>query len=82
VDHSTNVAEVAYMILPEWQGMGLGSALQERMAEYAKAKGLRGFRADILTENVKMKRLAQQGENVSIKTSEGVYDVTMLFDEN
>jgi len=81
VDHSTNMAEVAYMILPEWQGIGLGSALQKRMTEYARSKGLRGFKADILLENVKMKRLAQQSENVSIKARERVYDVTILFDQ-
>ncbi|MBW1642319.1 MAG: GNAT family N-acetyltransferase [Deltaproteobacteria bacterium] len=80
-DQTTNIAEVAYMILPEWQGMGLGSALQDRMTEYAKSKGLQGFRADILPENTKMMRLAQQGENVSIKPSGGVAEVTTLFSE-
>lgn len=79
VDQTTNIAEVAYMILSEWQGLGLGSALQDRMTEYAKSKGLRGFRADILPENIKMMRLAQQGENVSLKTADGVADVTTLF---
>jgi len=82
VDQTTNIAEVAYMILPEWQGVGLGSSLQKRMTEYAKSKGLRGFRADILPENVKMMRLAQQGKNISIKPSGGVAEVTTLFDEN
>jgi acyl-CoA hydrolase/GNAT superfamily N-acetyltransferase len=81
VDQTTNIAEVAYMILPEWQGIGLGAALQKRMTEYAKSKGIRGFRADILPENTKMMRLAQQGENVSIKPSGGVAEVTTLFDE-
>jgi acyl-CoA hydrolase/GNAT superfamily N-acetyltransferase len=54
VNPSTNMADVAYMIRPEWKGGGLGSAFQQRMVEYAKSKGLRGFTADILSENKAM----------------------------
>lgn len=79
VDQTTNVAEVAYMILPEWQGVGLGSAMQERMSEYARSKGVIGFKADILAENEKMIRLAQQGKNISTQTVDGAVEVTMLF---
>ncbi len=76
---TTNLAEVAYMILPEWQGVGLGTLLQNRMAEYARTKGIRGFTAEILDENVKMKKLAQNSPNVSMKNIEGTFEVTMLF---
>lgn len=40
---STNLAKVAYMIRPGWQGKGVGSVLQLRIVEYARARGLRGF---------------------------------------
>lgn len=77
---STNLAEVAYMIRPEWQSKGVGSVLQLRMVDYAKARGLRGFTAEILMDNTKMVKLARKGiENVSMKGSYGVYEVTMLF---
>jgi len=81
VEHSTNMGEVAYMIHPEWQGLGLGSALQLRMTEYAKSKGLSGFTADIMAENTKMLKVFQQSENVSLKkqTGIGTYEVTVLF---
>jgi acyl-CoA hydrolase/RimJ/RimL family protein N-acetyltransferase len=80
VNPTTNLAEVAYMILPEWQGVGLGGALQQRMIEYAKKKGLRGFTADILAQNMKMKKLFQAGSpNVSIEREGDTYEVTMLF---
>jgi acyl-CoA hydrolase/GNAT superfamily N-acetyltransferase len=80
VNPTTNLAEVAYMILPEWQGVGLGGALQQRMIEYAKKKGLRGFTADILAQNAKMKKLFQSGSpNVSIERDGDTYEVTMLF---
>jgi len=79
VDHTDNHAEVAYMIRPEWQKVGLGTALQQRMTEYAKSKGLRGLKADILAENIKMQGLIQKGENVSMKSHSGTYEVTVLF---
>jgi RimJ/RimL family protein N-acetyltransferase len=81
VNPSTNTAEVAYMIAPEWQGMGLGRALQYRMTEYAKARGLRGFTAEILAENSKMIGLAKIAcNNVTFQRHEDTYEVIMLFD--
>ncbi len=80
VDPSTNLVEVAYMILPEFQSVGLGTILQKRMIEYAKSKGFRGFTASILSENRKMLKLANSGfSDVSIKKSFGECEVTMLF---
>jgi len=79
VDPTDNLAEVAYMIRPEWQNLGVGTALQKRMTEYAKSRGLRGFKATILVENVKMQRLIQKYSKVEIKRPEGEYEVTVLF---
>ena len=81
VNQSTNTAEVAYMVAPESQGMGLGKALQDRMREYAKARGLRGFTAFIFSDNPKMINLAKSAcPNVSFKREGNYYEVTMLFD--
>jgi acyl-CoA hydrolase/RimJ/RimL family protein N-acetyltransferase len=80
VDQSANMAEVAYMIRAEWQGKGLGIALQKRITEYAKSKGLLGFTMDILADNTKMKRLVQRENNVSINLSDGVYEVAVKFE--
>jgi acyl-CoA hydrolase/RimJ/RimL family protein N-acetyltransferase len=80
VNHTTNLAEVAYMIRPEWQGAGLGTALHVRMMEYAKAKGLRGFTADVLVQNVKMRRLFEStSPNVAVERSGDAYEIKMLF---
>jgi len=79
VNPSTNMADVAYMILHEWQGMGLGTILQQRMFEYAKSKGLKGFTADILAENTAMLKLSQKCGKVTTKLSQNVYEVEMLF---
>ncbi len=79
VNPTTNLAEIAFMIRPEWQSVGLGSMLQKRMTEYGKSKGLRGFTAEILARNIKMRKLAQGAENVSMRVEDGVYEVTILF---
>jgi acyl-CoA hydrolase/RimJ/RimL family protein N-acetyltransferase len=80
VDPDVNMAEVAYMIRPEWHSLGLGKALQTRMVEYARSKGIRGFTADILEENEKMLSLIRMAGNVSLKQVFEEYRVTVLFD--
>lgn len=79
-DPSTNTAEVAYMILPEWHRMGLGTIMQQRMAEYAKSKGVKGFRATIMSDNTAMIKLAQKcGVQVNSRLIQGEYEVEMLL---
>jgi acyl-CoA hydrolase/RimJ/RimL family protein N-acetyltransferase len=80
VDPSNNMADVAYMILHEWQGMGLGTMLQHRMAKFAQSKGVKGFTADILVGNPTMLKLAQKCGKMTTKIVEDAYEVEMLFD--
>jgi len=81
VNQASNLAEVAFMIDPEWQGGGLGSALQRRMKEYAIARGLRGFVAEILVTNDKMIRLAGgASDDVTTERDGDSVQVTMLFE--
>ena len=56
---TTNYAEVAYMISPAWQGCRLGVALQKRLREFAQARRIKGFVAEVLPSNTKMIRLAR-----------------------
>ncbi len=79
---STNLGEVAYMILPEWQGTGLGSAMQACLIEHAKSQNLRGFVAEILTDNKNMVKLAKRAcDNVSVVRHDDTYEVVMIFGE-
>ena len=48
LDPRDGMAEVAYMVEPEWQRSGLATALHARTVEYARAHGVRGFTADVL----------------------------------
>ena len=76
---STNLAEVAYMIVPEWQGSGLGAALQQRLKDFAMNRGVRGFVAEILQANTAMLNLAKRLGNIEIKTEDDAYHITSLF---
>jgi GNAT superfamily N-acetyltransferase len=44
-------AEVAFAVVDEWQGKGVGTALMEALAADARAAGIRHLRASILAEN-------------------------------
>ncbi len=81
VDQTDNLGEVAYMIRPEWQTRGVGSALHQRMMEYARSKKIRGFKADILSTNEKMHRLIyQSGKPSTVRHGES-NEVVVLFAE-
>jgi acyl-CoA hydrolase/GNAT superfamily N-acetyltransferase len=77
---ATGLAEVAYMVDPDWQGVGLGRILHNRLVEYAVDHDVRGFKADVLVENASMMRVFQRaGHDLSITASGGAYEVTMIF---
>ena len=79
-DPGTNLAETAFMVHPDWQGCGLGSALQQRMAEHARGRGVLGFMAEIMASNENMIRLARSGKgNVSVENTGSTVRVTTLF---
>jgi GNAT superfamily N-acetyltransferase len=68
------------MVDPEWQRAGLGSSLHERMVEYARERNVRGFKAEVLTDNPAMLRVLQRGDHdTRVTTSDGIHDVRMLF---
>jgi acyl-CoA hydrolase len=80
VDPSTNLAETAFMVHPDWQGCGLATAMQRGMAEHAAARGVRGFVAEILPDNKNMIRLARSGAaNVNVEKLRDTVKVTVLF---
>jgi GNAT superfamily N-acetyltransferase len=42
------------VVRDDYQGIGLGTAILERMREVAKGRGLHAFTAEVLAENSKM----------------------------
>lgn len=80
VNPSSNMAEVAYMVSPAWQGKGIGTAMQLRLMEHAKQRGLRGFTAEIQAYNANMINLAKRAcDDISIERHGETHEVTMLF---
>jgi acyl-CoA hydrolase/RimJ/RimL family protein N-acetyltransferase len=77
---ATGLAEVAYMVDPDWQGAGLGGILHRGLVEYARRHGARGLTADVLLGNTPMMRTFERGNHsLKVKTSAGVHELTMLF---
>ena len=80
LNSTTNLAEIAFMVAPEWQGQGVGTALQARLQEYAIGRGVRGFVAEMLPRNERMLRLATHAPGtVSTTRDEESVHVTILF---
>jgi acyl-CoA hydrolase/RimJ/RimL family protein N-acetyltransferase len=71
---ANGLAEVAYMVVPDWQGAGLGSALQQRLREHAQGHGVKGFVAEVLPGNARMLRLAEAvgGRQELVRDEDGV----------
>ena len=78
---ATGLAEVAYMVDPEWQGSGLGGILHAGLVEHGRKHGVRGLTAEVLFGNTRMMRVFHKGaHSLSVKTHGGVEELTMLFD--
>jgi acyl-CoA hydrolase len=81
LNQSTNMAEVAYMVLRDWQGSGLGSALQSRLVEHARARNIRGFIAEMLATNSGMISLARRAtSHVTVAREDDTVTATILFE--
>ncbi len=80
LNQTTNFAEVAYMIAPEWQSKGVGSALQTRLREFAVSRRVKGFIAEVLRTNTKMLSLARAaGDDVSEHDDGESCNITTTF---
>lgn len=75
-----NTAEAAIVIRDDYQGMGLGTALLERMREVGRGAGIEAFVAEILAENNRMLDLLKKN-GLEIEPSEsGVIRVRAPID--
>jgi acyl-CoA hydrolase/GNAT superfamily N-acetyltransferase len=80
LDRSTNMAEVAFTVLPDQQGNGIGTKMLQLLIEVAKEKGLSGFTAEVLGANRKMLSVFyKSGYKVKSQLDGGVYDIRFRF---
>jgi hypothetical protein len=57
----------------------VGTALQQRLKEFAVDRGVRGFVAELLQANRAMLNLAKRLGNIEIKTVDDEYHITSIF---
>ncbi len=71
-------AEVAFVVVDEYQGRGIGGALMRRLTSIACAAGLRTFIAEVLPENTPMLQLFKtSGLPLSMRREGQVVHVTI-----
>src|SRR5499426_4204225 len=71
-------AEVAFAVVDQYQGQGLGAALMHHLAAIARRAGLRELIAEVLPDNVPMLKVFENsGFPLSIKREPQVVHVTL-----
>ena len=76
-------AEVAFAVVDDQQGRGLGTRLLELLTTYARSHGIKGFRAFVLGENRKMMRVFRNsGYELARTLDSGVFTVDFPVSES
>ena len=80
LDKKTNRAEVALVVLDEWQNRGIGTFMANYLARIARQDGIRGFTAEVHITNKEMQAVMHKiGGNVVSTISENVYSMQSDF---
>jgi acetate---CoA ligase (ADP-forming) len=78
-----NRAEVAFAVVDDHQGRGLGTRLLELLTSHARSRGIRGFRAYVLGENRQMMRVFRNsGYEMARTLDSGVFTVDFPVTES
>ena len=82
LDRASNMAEVAFVVHPEWQKKGIGTFMLKKLVKIAEEKGISGFTAEVLAVNRKMMNVFHKsGCKIKTHLEYGVYYISFLFDE-
>ena len=81
LDPKTNLAEVAFVVGDQWQNHGIGTFLLKHLMRVARRNGIRGFTAEVLTDNKSMQAVINKS-NCKIKSrlASNVYSYEMDFE--
>jgi acyl-CoA hydrolase/GNAT superfamily N-acetyltransferase len=80
VDPATHLADIAFVVLDDWQGKGVGTLLMKRMAEIGQKRGLAGFTADVLRRNKAMLGIFHRsGLDLRAELDQGTYHLELFF---
>jgi len=71
-------AEIAFALIDEYQGQGIGAALMRHLAAIARKAGLKELIAEVLPENAAMLKVFEKsGFNPTTRRESGVIHVTL-----
>jgi RimJ/RimL family protein N-acetyltransferase len=71
-------AEVAFVVIDQYQGQGVGSALMQHLAAIARGAGLQELVAEVLPDNTSMLKVFEKsGLRISTKRESGVVHVVL-----
>ena len=77
------LAEIGLVVEDGWQGLGLGSILLTELLQAGAQRGVRYFKADVLTENYRTLRLLARYTHITQRTtSAGVTSITLRRRQN
>ncbi|MBL8878669.1 MAG: GNAT family N-acetyltransferase [Phycisphaerales bacterium] len=60
MDRATGFAEAAFLVDDAFQGQGIGTQLMRRLTEVAESRGVKGFTALVLGNNIRMLRVFEK----------------------
>jgi len=81
-DDRSYYGEVAFLIDDSFQGIGIGSYMLDLLIQLAKELGLMGLTAEVLSDNLPMKKVFEKANYpMEAQLENGVYALTMHFNE-
>jgi GNAT superfamily N-acetyltransferase len=82
LDPNRNIAEVAFSVSDQYQRRGIGTHLFKLLLRLARERGVRGFEATVIAQNVGMMRIFQNsGYVLHTDYDSGVITLSARFDE-
>jgi acyl-CoA hydrolase/ribosomal protein S18 acetylase RimI-like enzyme len=83
LDEKVHMAEAAFIVKDKYKNNGIGTELLNYITILAKKRGIIGFTATVLIENIPMLRLFEKmGFDLQKNVEEGVYKLWMMFRDN
>ena len=80
-DEQSSYGDLAFVVDEKYQGFGIGSYLYDMLIRLAKAKGLKGFTAEVLQANQSMMKVFENGMlPIKSRLDNGLLRLTISFD--
>ncbi len=80
IDETSHTADAAFAVRDQYQGRGIGTVLLSYLTYLAQKRGLLGFTADVLFDNVSMQRVFEKmGYDMKKSFDGGIYKLKMMF---